>query len=190
VDRGLRRRAGGPAVLLPDWRHDVSVVLNSSGKLVQWTKYWSYGRPRSYPAYDLDMDGDFDATDEGTSLGGCTLLADADLDGDNDAADITWAKSTTDATYPTLGDGVLSGVFGKYTNRRGYAGYEYDPTFEGADRHLYHVANRVMDSDRGEFIQRDQLDYVNYMNMYDDVKGLLPPRPHALKPKQPPKPIR
>ncbi|MFN7022053.1 MAG: RHS repeat-associated core domain-containing protein [Phycisphaerales bacterium] len=56
-------------------------------------------------------------------------------------------------------------------SRRGYAGYEYDPTFEGAGRHLYHVRHRVYDADIGRWTRRDPLGYVDGMSLYQYVRS-------------------
>src|SRR5690606_5666817 len=66
--------------------------------------------------------------------------------------------------YQTLGRGILSST--AVANRKGYAGYEYDPTFEGAGRHLYHVRHRVYDAELGRWTRRDPVGYVEGMGLY------------------------
>ncbi len=141
--------------LCQNWRADVSAVLTDTGKMVERIKYSSYGVPFGLPAGDTESDGDWDATDYGVLSGPSPAYdprRDADLDGDVDAADVTHANSITGG-YQTLGRGVLSSGGaggGAVSNRRGYAGYEYDPTFEGSGaggHHLYHVRHRVYDAD-------------------------------------------
>jgi YD repeat-containing protein len=114
-----------------NWRADVSVVLTDDGKMVEWVKHSAYGVPFSLPAGDADSDGDWDATDYGIITGGGAydVRKDADLNGVVAGPDVTHANSITGG-YQTLGRGVLSSA--AVNNRRGYAGYEYDPTFEGA----------------------------------------------------------
>ncbi|MFG0242247.1 MAG: RHS repeat-associated core domain-containing protein, partial [Phycisphaerales bacterium JB054] len=85
-----------------------------------------------------------------------------------DSGDSTHANSITGG-YQTLGRGVLSST--GVNNRRGYAGYEYDPTFEGADRHLYHVRHRVYDADSGRWTRRDPFEYHDGLSMYAYVGG-------------------
>lgn len=94
---------------------------------------------------------------------------DAELVGDVDSSDAVYANSITDG-YQTLGRGVLSST--GVNNRRGYAGYEYDPTFEGAERHLYHVRHRVYDADVGRWTRRDPLGHVDGQNLYQYVSSM------------------
>ncbi|MCC6285056.1 MAG: hypothetical protein IT439_07095 [Phycisphaerales bacterium] len=152
-----------------NWRADVSAILTDAGSMVEWVKYSSYGVPFALPAGDTDSDGDWDATDSAAITGAYEVRKDANLDGSINASDVTHANSITGG-YQTLGRGRLSssGV----NNRRGYAGYEYDPTFEGAGRHLYHVRNRVYDADIGRWLRRDPLGYMDGMSLYQYVQSL------------------
>jgi RHS repeat-associated protein len=151
-----------------NWRADVSAILTDAGSMVEWVKYSSYGVPFALPAGDTDSDGDWDATDSGNITGTYDVRKDANLDGTISAADVTHANSITGG-YQTLGRGILSssGV----ANRKGYAGYEYDPTLEGAGRHLYHVRHRVYDADTGRWTRRDPLGYVDGMSLYEYVRS-------------------
>ncbi len=153
-----------------NWRSDVSAILTSDGKMVEWEKYSAYGVPFALPAGDTDSDGDFDPNDAAAILfsGGYDVRQDAELDGDVDTADATYANSITGG-YQTLGRGLLSST--AVNNRRGYAGYEYDPTFEGAGRHLYHVRHRVYDADIGRWTRRDPLGYVDGTSLYEYVRS-------------------
>src|SRR5690606_13918568 len=58
-----------------------------------------------------------------------------------------------------------------FRSRKGYAGYEYDPTFEGAGRHLYHVRHRIYVADVGRWTRRDPIGYVEGMSLYEYVHG-------------------
>jgi len=49
-----------------NWCADVSAIVNGSGKMMEWVKYYSYGIPFSLPAGDTDSDGDCDQTDINT----------------------------------------------------------------------------------------------------------------------------
>jgi len=161
-----------------NWRADVSAILTDTGSMVEWVKYSSYGVPFALPAGDTDSDGDWDATDSAgiTTSSSYDVRKDANLDGAINASDVTHANSITGG-YQTLGRGRLSssGV----NNRRGYAAYEYDPTFEGAGaggRHLYHVRHRVYDADVGRWTRRDPLGYVDGMSLYEYVRSQPIPR--------------
>ncbi len=151
-----------------NWRADVSAILTATGKMVEWVKYSAYGVPFALPAGDTDSDGDWDATDAAAILNSSSydVRQDAELDGDVDSSDAVHAHSITGA-YQTLGRGVLSSA--AVNNRRGYAGYEFDPTFEGAERWLYHVRHRVYDAEVGRWTRRDPLGYVDGMSLYEYV---------------------
>ncbi|MFN7021239.1 MAG: RHS repeat-associated core domain-containing protein [Phycisphaerales bacterium] len=154
-----------------NWRADVSAILTDAGSMIEWVKYSSYGVPFALPAGDTDSDGDWDATDSGriSTSSSYDVRQDTNLDGTIAAADITHANSITGG-YQTLGRGILSSS--AVANRRGYAGYEYDPTFEGAGRHLYHVRNRVYDADIGRWTRRDPIGYESGINLYEYVNGI------------------
>ncbi|MCW5777264.1 MAG: hypothetical protein KIS87_12570 [Phycisphaeraceae bacterium] len=153
-----------------NWRADVSAILTATGKMVEWVKYSAYGVPFALPAGDTNSDGDWDATDAAAILNSSSydVRQDAELDGDVDSSDAVHAHSITGA-YQTLGRGVLSSA--AVNNRRGYAGYEYDPTFEGAERWLYHVRHRVYDAEVGRWTRRDPLGYVDGMSLYEYVEA-------------------
>ena len=130
---------------------------SEAGGLVERVRYSAYGIPTAFPAGDTDFDGDWDATDAADIGSNYTpgstyaVRRDADLDGDVDAADVTHANSITGG-YQTLGRDVLTSA--AVRNRIGYAGYQYDPTFAGVDRHLYHVRHRVYDAELGRWTTR------------------------------------
>lgn len=151
-----------------NWRADVSALLTDAGSMVEWAKHSSYGVPFALPAGDTDSDGDWDATDSAAITGTYDVRKDANLDGVINASDVTHANSITGG-YQTLGRGILSssGV----ANRKGYAGYEYDPTLEGAGKWLYHVRHRVYDADIGRWMRRDPIGYVDGMSLYEYVRS-------------------
>jgi RHS repeat-associated protein len=154
-----------------NWRADVSAILTDAGSMVEWVKYSAYGVPFALPAGDTDSDGDWDLADKNVITAwtsGYDVRYDTNLDGSIGAADVTHANSITGG-YQTLGRGILSSS--AVANRKGYAGYEYDPTLEGAGRHLYHVRHRVYDADIGRWTRRDPLGYVDGMSLYEYVNS-------------------
>lgn len=151
-----------------NWRADTVALLTDSGKMLERVKYSAYGVPFALPAGDTDSDGDFDATDAAAITGPYDVRKDAELDGDVDFNDTYHAVGIASG-YQTLGRGVMtsSGV----ESRRGYAGYEYDPTFGGAGRHLSHVRHRVYDAEIGRWTRRDPSGYTDSMSLYEYVRS-------------------
>ncbi|MGE3108826.1 MAG: RHS repeat-associated core domain-containing protein [Phycisphaerales bacterium] len=145
-----------------NWRADVSAVVTSGGKMVEWVKYSAYGTPFALPVGDTDSDGDWDLTDLGNMAGGYEVRKDAELDGDVDANDINYAIGYG---YLTLGRGVLSAA--GIANRKGYAGYEND----GAVARFWHVRNRVLDSTLGRWTRRDPIGYADGMGLFQYVQS-------------------
>lgn len=153
-----------------NWRADVSAILTDTGKMVEWVKYSAYGVPYSLPAGDTDSDGDWDATDDSaiSGSGSYDVRQDTDLNGKVESDDITHANSITGG-YQTLGRWLLGAD--TIGNRRGYAGYEFDPTFVGNKRSLYHVRYRVYDAGVGRWTRRDPLGYIDGMGLYEYVRS-------------------
>ncbi len=140
----------------------------------------SDGVTAAMPTGDADCDGDWDATDAAdigsnyTPGSAYAVRRDTDLDGDVDAADVTHANGITGG-YQSLGRDVLTSA--AVRNRIGYAGYQYDPTFAGLDRHLSHVRHRVYDAELGRWTRRDPLGYVDGAHLYSYVSA----RPHVTR---------
>ncbi len=70
-----------------NWRADVSVILGSTGGVLEWVKYDPYGTPYNLSCVDTNSDGDSDAAD-GTYMVGLhngtysyDVRGDLDLDG-------------------------------------------------------------------------------------------------------------
>ncbi|MCH8342427.1 MAG: RHS repeat-associated core domain-containing protein [Planctomycetes bacterium] len=165
-----------------NWRGDVVALIDDTADQVEQVRYSSYGVPFGLPKGDTDGDGDLDTTDVNqirtwVNSAQYDVRGDLDLDGDVDGTDHT---NATNASPVTLGWGVLSDV----GNRKGYAGYELDDAIAGNYR-LYHVRNRVLNSDLGRWLTRDPLGYVDGANLYEyvgsnplgavDPMGTIPP---------------
>jgi YD repeat-containing protein len=56
----FRYRGGARNYYCHNWRNDISVLLTSSGSLLEWVKYSAYGEPFEIPPGDPDSDGDLD----------------------------------------------------------------------------------------------------------------------------------
>jgi len=139
-----------------NWRADVSALVAGNGQTIEWVKYSSYGIPFALPGADTDSDGDCDAADITqiqTWIDGSTY----DVRGDVDASDKTTAQNSYQGT--TLGWNVLSGI----RNRKGYAGYEWDPVV-----HVYHVRHRVLDPELGRWTRRDPRVHLAFDGHSDD----------------------
>lgn len=150
-----------------NWRHDLVAIVSSSGDQVEQVRYSSYGIPFGLPAGDTDGDGDIDAGDVSqistwVNTSTYDVRGDIDLDGDVDATDKSIAQGLQGGS---LGWKSLSlpGV----GNRKGYAGYETDFTRD----YLWHVRNRVLESELGRWTRRDPLGYVDGMELYQYVRG-------------------
>ena len=144
----------------------------------------TYGVPTVYAAGDVNRDGVCDGYDpqdwdDYNDYGAGALAADLDVnrDGVVDSADRALVQGHADwALWTSHGRGSVS----RLHNRRGYAGYEYDPATQ-----QWHVRHRVLVSEMGRWNRRDPLGYVDGMSLYEyvgsraveavDPSGLMPP---------------
>jgi hypothetical protein len=94
--------------------------------MLEWEKWSAYGVPVGLPSGDTDSDGDWDATDPAAIIGGYDVRKGAELDGDVDATH----ANTVVSGYQTLGRNVMTSTGIK--SRKGYAGYDHDPSLIGA----------------------------------------------------------
>jgi RHS repeat-associated protein len=141
-----------------NWRADVVAMVDSSGSITQWTKYFAYGTPLGIPGGDTDSNGVTDSTDQSNVSGWATaydVRADVNLSGAIDIADDV-------AMFNYVGQSggwqALSGVV--IDNRKGYAGYENG----GDTTRFWHVRHRVLDSTLGRWTRRDPAGYVDGVN--------------------------
>ncbi|MFO0836553.1 MAG: RHS repeat-associated core domain-containing protein [Phycisphaerales bacterium] len=149
-----------------NWRADVSAVLSDTGVVKEWVKYTSYGIPIRIDPGDYNRDGyvngnDFD--DYGDDFDNTRAEADVDFDGDVDEDDYDLFSAWWDAPS-TAGRFTLSAS--SIGNRVGFAGYQYDPTFVGASRAVYHVRNRAYDAGLGRWLRRDPAGYAGGKNLF------------------------
>jgi len=155
-----------------NWRTDVIALLADNGRVLERVWYESYGTPHGSPAADWTttntsgnddfgvLDGDADANDQSyfTTLYNASS-ARADLSGSIVASNFSFGRPDgsvgfTDNSFYTniknaaedLARGVLSGSASASSlrNRKGLAGYEWDPSTS-----KYHVRNRVLDPETG-----------------------------------------
>ncbi|MBX3383100.1 MAG: hypothetical protein KF864_06285 [Phycisphaeraceae bacterium] len=130
------------------------------------------GVPTVYAAGDVNRDGVCDGFDpqdwdDYNDYGVGALAVDLDInrDGVVDSADRALVQGHADwALWTSHGRGSVS----RLHNRRGYAGYEYDPATA-----QWHVRHRVLVSEMGRWNRRDPLGYVDGMSVYEYV-GSMP----------------
>jgi RHS repeat-associated protein len=158
-----------------NWRGDVSVLITSSGGMVGWAKYSAYGIPYGIPCSDTNGDGTVNGTDNTNvsnwwATPATRPTADADLDGDVDIDDLLREINQSGVTlgWGVLSQSILSGGDAA-GNRKGYAGYEFDPV---ASYSLWHVRNRVLNSDLGRWKSHDPIPYIDGNNSYEYVRSM------------------
>ena len=149
-----------------NWRADVVAVLgpddaatNEGLAIREWAKYDSYGRPRLRPASDYNHDGAIDENEE-------SAYADGPFQNGDPEADLSFDGSV-DINDLLLFVAADSKYYTPTANRKLYAGYEFDPYIGGAG--AYHVRNRVLLAELGQWTRRDPLGYVDGMGLYEYV---------------------
>jgi RHS repeat-associated protein len=154
-----------------NWRADVSVLMTSTGRILERLTYSSYGVATRHPVADFNRDGivDFfdDADYDDCYIGnGCPAgqTADLNLDGvadmfDYDEWDLSYAEQVNTAR------GVLSqNDASAAVNRLGYAGYFFEPATQ-----QYLVRNREYDPNTGVWDERDPMGYHDGADLYMHV---------------------
>lgn len=146
-----------------NWRADVVARISSAGTMNGWHKYSAYGVPYGIPTSDTDGDGTIN-TDDLNRLNGAWgtryVTADYNLDGTINTDDLLFLYGQWSVT---LGWGKLSQGGSAGGNRKGYAGYEFEPVSACA---LWHVRIRSLNSDLGRWARRDPSGYSDGPNMY------------------------
>ena len=169
---------------LQNWRHDVVAIMNYDGAILERIVYDAYGRPHSFSPGDLKggggsgndrPDGVLDASDTWTTgtaawnkdigTAGGLAIPDGTVSGTDEPATLVALK----VTGHTGGWNLLSDT--DIGNRKGLAGYEFDPVLNGAggvnNKTFYHVRHRVLASDTGKWMQKDPLGYHDGMDLYE-----------------------
>jgi RHS repeat-associated protein len=148
-----------------NWRSDVVAVVTDTAQQVEHVRYSSYGIPIGLPAGDADSDGDTDAADLTqinswiTCGASCyDVRGDINLDGCVSITDRSLFRSGM-----SLGWGVLTRT--DTLNRKGYAGYEFDPALQASYR-IYHVRHRPLNADLGQWMTRDPIGYADGASLY------------------------
>ena len=149
-----------------NWRADTVALVTSTGVQVEGDRHSSYGNPFGMYAGDVNGDGVVDATDTTqiqTWITGVTYDSRGDLDRDGDV-DATDKSSATTNIGTNLGRGKLSAT--SVANRKGYAGYAFDPITSYA---MFDVRHRELNADLGRWITRDPIGYAEGSNLYSLV---------------------
>ena len=151
-----------------NWRADAVALVTSTGVQVEGDRHFAYGTPFGMCAGDVNGDGRVNSTDTTqiqTWVTGSAYDSRGDLDRDGDV-DLTDKSTATTNVGINLGLGLLSSstVF----NRKGYAGYSFDPITSYA---MFDVRHRTFNADLGRWITRDPLGYVDGANLYEYCGG-------------------
>jgi len=143
-----------------NWRADVALMMNSNGRPLEKVKYSAYGVAMQMTHLDFNSDGAIDPDDPADFIG---TPYDWDLDGDVDGTDSTLFGSDylAYATAMTVRGGLSLSTI---SNRKGYAGYEFEPMTKE-----YHVRNRVYLPEMGRWTRRDPIGYVGGPSVYEYV---------------------
>jgi RHS repeat-associated protein len=179
----MRERGAERYYYLQSWRHDVIAIMDYDGAIKEKVQYGAYGRPHGFNPGDVSgaggvPDGLLNTSDTWTT-GSVLWYKDLGNSGGKAIPDgtVTSADGTTltnlKATGYSAGYGVLSDA--NINNRKGLAGYEFDPVLEAAGtgdtRTIYHVRHRVLAADTGKWMQKDPLGYVDGMDLYEPTRS-------------------
>ncbi len=151
-----------------NWRADVVALLTGDGKPWEFLRYSAYGEATVHPVADVNRDGivnstdltDYDAipSEGGDAAVGYDLDFDGYVPGDSTSVDEALLLDSYNANTGFNGTGRVGASSG---NRKGYAGYEFDPVLLA-----YHVRHRVYLPEIGRWNKRDPLGYVDGMSLY------------------------
>ncbi|MGD9689502.1 MAG: hypothetical protein AB7K52_07155 [Phycisphaerales bacterium] len=178
----------------PNWRADVSLVMNTNGRPLERVKYTAYGTPITLTDIDYNDDKSIDPDDLGDFV---NTPYDWDLDGDTNSPADSDNDAFSDDYFAVAGNSYGRGVLSLagIGSRIGYAGYIYDRFISGSDGGRWFVRHRVLNSGLGRWTRRDPLGYVDGMGLYEyvqsvptrymDASGLGIYEPNDIDPKDP-----
>jgi RHS repeat-associated protein len=153
---------------LHNWRHDVIALGKSDGTLVERVKYSSYGVATRLDPADYNQDGFIDFFDDDgfdADYTNTNALADFDYSGTVNATDsTTWTTSYLAGNITARGALSTTDAATGVNNRAGYAGYTFSPATQ-----QYHVRHRAYDPLVGAWGERDPMEYVDGVNLYEYV---------------------
>jgi RHS repeat-associated protein len=160
-----------------NWRADVVALTKDDGQPTEFIRYTSYGVAQAFAAADVNRDGTVNSADSSdwnelytdSGLGNAAIPVDFDFDGSSfnpDDLDAFNAAYTEASGWSNGGLGAGGGKLSRIGNRKGYAGYEYDPAIVS-----YHVRHRVYLPEIGRWNTRDPLGYVDGMSVYEYVSS-------------------
>ncbi|MDP2322839.1 MAG: RHS repeat-associated core domain-containing protein [Gammaproteobacteria bacterium] len=159
--------------------------MDFDGAIKEKLVYDAYGRPHAFSPGDLKTsggadrpDGLLDANDTWTTG---SVVWNKDIGNGSGVAipdgTVTSADGTTLTNLKAAGYSAGYGIISDATidNRKGLAGYEFDPVLEGNaaqdTKPIYHVRHRVLASDTGKWLQKDPLGYHDSMDLYEYCKS-------------------
>ncbi|MDP1662881.1 MAG: hypothetical protein Q8L55_13280 [Phycisphaerales bacterium] len=173
---------------LQNWRNDVVALITTTGAWVERYRYDAYGRPESYSVADIAGSG-------GGGGGPNGLVTSTDSAAYSATGAVSWKNDLGSSGGSLVPDNVVNatddlaafnvyyaagnnGGLGQISdtaidNRKGLAGYEFDPilagdgAIDGTGVPLYHVRNRVLNSYSGKWMQKDPMGYHDSMDLYE-----------------------
>jgi len=152
-----------------DAQFSTVAILSDTGAVLERVTYTAYGVARHHWPTDVTGDGAVDSADLGAVLNAYGSIDDAEYRSEADFnrdGVVGGADLGAVLTYMTeLPDGVLSSA--AVNNEIGYAGYQFAP--EAGALGAYLARNRWLDPELGRWRQRDPLEYVDGMGLYEYV---------------------
>ncbi|MBX3388499.1 MAG: hypothetical protein KF691_03475 [Phycisphaeraceae bacterium] len=175
---------------LQNWRHDVVAISKENGEIVERPKYTSYGVPKTASVGDFNHDGLVEDADfaifstsynelvvgytaGGSKSGEAWAVCDLNQDGIVDDTDYAiWVPHYTNLLGVETGQlsNRSSTASDNVDSRIGYGGYIWN-----GETAQFFVRNRICDFERGTWISRDYIEYLDGSNLFQYV-GSIPIR--------------